>query len=114
MKHPPEREADFQAVVVDYARLRGWMTYHTHDSRRSAAGFPDLVMVRDGQLVFAELKSEKGKTTPEQDAWLMALDAVMVGAVQRHHDNVECDCTYPVRSFIWRPSDWSSIEKELK
>ncbi len=39
-------EKPFQAQVVELARLSGWLTYHTHDSRRSQSGFPDLVLVR--------------------------------------------------------------------
>ena len=33
-------EKAFQQAVLDYARLMGWMVYHSHDSRHSAAGFP--------------------------------------------------------------------------
>ena len=39
-------------------------------------GFPDEVLVRAGGLVFAELKSEKGKLSDEQRAWPEALRAV--------------------------------------
>lgn len=37
------------------------------------SGFPDLVLARDGRVMFFELKREDGKTTPGQDAWLSAL-----------------------------------------
>jgi hypothetical protein len=68
-------EADLQAEVVKLARMLGWLVYHTYDSRRSAAGFPDLVMVhpQSGAQLFAELKSATGKVTAEQDQWLRAL-----------------------------------------
>ena len=70
-----QTEAQFQAVVIEYAELHGWRVYHTHDSRRSQAGFPDLTMVRaEPRLIFAELKSEGGKPTDEQTAWLLDLD----------------------------------------
>ncbi|WP_258069654.1 VRR-NUC domain-containing protein [Arthrobacter sp. SX1312] len=67
-------EKDFQERVVQTAKLLGWMTYHTYDSRRSEPGFPDLVMihrVRETILV-RELKSMKGKTTLPQQQWLAA------------------------------------------
>ena len=56
-------EAQLQDAIVQMARVLGWLVYHTFDSRRSAAGFPDLVMVRNGRLIFAELKSATGKAT---------------------------------------------------
>ncbi|MEW6583441.1 MAG: VRR-NUC domain-containing protein, partial [Actinomycetota bacterium] len=53
-------EAAFQDQVVDLARLRGWLVYHTFDSRHSAAGFPDLILARGDRLVAAELKTQRG------------------------------------------------------
>lgn len=90
-------EAQFQAKVVALARANAWAAYHTHDSRRSEAGFPDLVMLRRGRLVVAELKVGSNKTTADQDKWL-ALFADLPGA----------------RVFRWRPEDWSEICKELE
>lgn len=79
-------ERDLQGAVVELARMLGWLVYHTHDSRHSAAGFPDLVMVHPGSgaLLFAELKTARGKVTPEQWEWLRALAVRGV-------------------SFLWRP-----------
>jgi len=39
------------------------------------------VLVRSGRLVFAELKSERGKLSDEQEAWLEELRAVVLAAV---------------------------------
>ena len=54
-------EKDWQQAVIDYARLRGYLVYHTHDSRRSEPGFPDLICLRAGRLVVMELKSAGGR-----------------------------------------------------
>lgn len=83
------------ATVTDYARLSGWLVYHTHDSRRSAAGFPDLVLVRAGVLIFAELKTAKGRLSFQQEEWLEVL--------RETHACV----------FLWRPADWPEIERVL-
>jgi hypothetical protein len=88
-------EKQFMAQVVQLARLCSWMVYHTHDSRRSAAGFPDLVLLRGAEMVAAELKAGRGRTTPEQDAWLAAFGRA--GAAV----------------FVWRPADWPEIERVL-
>jgi hypothetical protein len=91
---PAQTERQFQEAIIQYAELQGWLVYHTFDSRRSAAGFPDLVMVRDDDLVFAELKTEKGRVSAAQRRWLDAL-------------------IYPAHACLWRPSDWPTIERIL-
>jgi len=82
-------EAQLLAAVRRLAQLRGWMTYHTHDSRRSEPGFPDLVMVsaRQRRVLYAELKTATGKTTAAQDQWIAALAAA------------------GVEVYLWRPAD---------
>lgn len=89
MTLPAMTETELQAAVVELAQRLGYLTYHTHDSRHSAKGFPDLVLVhpRTGWLLFAELKSQDGRPTPDQDQWLRALALRGV-------------------SFLWRPSAW--------
>lgn len=89
-------EEVFQRQVLDLARLSGWRCYHTFDSRRSAAGFPDFVLVRPPVVLFAELKSEAGRLRPEQAAWLEAL--------------VACE---GVEARLWRPGDWPEVEETL-
>ena len=85
-------ERQFQSQVISAAKQLGWThIYHTHDSRRSAPGFPDLVLVKTGRIVFAELKAEKGRVSEAQKSWIAALRLA--------------GCT----AFVWRPSDWDEI-----
>lgn len=88
-------EREFQQTVVDMARLLGWKVYHTHDSRRSEPGFPDLCLVRD-RIVWLELKTESGRVSPEQASWIAALNAAGGTAL------------------VVRPSDLSRVEAALK
>ena len=83
-------EKAFQASVIQLARLCRWHVYHTHDSRRSAPGFPDLCLAKSGRVIHVELKSERGRISSAQAGWIAALDAQ-----------------------IWRPSDWPTIEAVL-
>jgi hypothetical protein len=70
-------EADFQARVLKRARALGWTAYHTHWSKHSEAGFPDLCLVRGPRLLFAELKVwPRLAPQPAQVAWLERLRAV--------------------------------------
>jgi len=67
-------EADFQEALVEYAEMWGWLVWHDNDSRRNDAGFPDLVMVKGGKIIFAELKRQKRYTIkPKQLEWIEAL-----------------------------------------
>lgn len=90
-------EREFMDQVMKLATLYGWKGYHTHDSRRSQRGWPDLALCRGQRLICAELKSTKGKLTVEQGEWLDALS---------HVPGVETYC--------WRPSDWDEIVGVLR
>jgi hypothetical protein len=87
-------EKAWQATVLEAARTCGWLVYHTHNSRRSQPGFPDLVLVRD-RVIFVELKAEDGKLSHAQADWLAALG--------RAGADVHC----------WRPSDWDLVSATL-
>ena len=89
-------EKEFMQAVIDLAKRNGWLVYHAHDSRKSTAGFPDLVLVRGAILIFAELKVNKNRPDANQQAWLDAISET------------------PARSFIWRPEYWLKIEEILK
>jgi len=90
-------EKEFLQQVRDLAKLCGWLVYHTYDSRRSPEGFPDLVLVRGDKVIFAELKSERGRVRPEQRMWLDALEKVR-----------------KVEVCLWRPNDWDRIVELLR
>ncbi len=90
-------EAQFQKIVEGYAKVMGWLYYHTQDSRRSQPGFPDLVMLRGKRQVVAELKRQKGaKPSEKQQNWLDGYKAV--GA----------------EVYVWRPAHIPEIEEILK
>jgi hypothetical protein len=101
-------EAELQANVIDAARKLGWRIAHFRPAKTEKGwrtpveadgkGFPDLVLANGKTVVFAELKSQKGRVEPEQWAWI---DALMVG--------MQC------QAFLWRPSDWmnGTIESVL-
>jgi hypothetical protein len=92
-------EKPFQAAVLGAAARWGWLAYHTFDSRRSQPGYPDLHLVHVGLGIslFRELKTMRGRVSPDQQKWLDALAAA-------GHDVA-----------VWRPSDWFSgfIDEQL-
>lgn len=111
-------ERQLQDAIVELARLLGWLVYHTHDSRHSAAGFPDLVLVRGVRIVFAELKSANGELAPAQIAWLEAFERVGDFIDLGHFSKVDFPtCGAPsVESLVWRPDDWTAgrVEEVLR
>lgn len=67
-------EASFQQQIIDAAHYAGWLVYHTYDSRRSAPGFPDLVLAHvERGVAFLELKKQGGRPTDEQKHWIETL-----------------------------------------
>ena len=93
----PMTEDQLQAAVLDLCKLRGLLAYHTHDSRRSQPGFPDLVIAGSRGHLFRELKGSRGRTSTAQANWLYRLGASGDAA-------------------IWTPADLRSgrIQKELE
>tara|TARA_R100000306_G_scaffold38814_1_gene38551 strand:+ start:747 stop:1142 length:396 start_codon:yes stop_codon:yes gene_type:complete len=63
-RNHPER--DLQRNVQELARAYGWTDWHVLRSKGMRAGFPDLVLIRPPDLVWVELKSEKGRLSPAQ------------------------------------------------
>lgn len=119
MKEQSISEDDFLTQVIDLAHIYGWKVAHfrpaqTKHGWRTAVsaegkGFPDCVMVRDGQLIFAELKSEKGKVSEAQQEWLDLLNEVSDASRDYVYDEVRI-----VHIYLWRPSDFDSIVEILK
>jgi hypothetical protein len=89
-------EAAFQRLVEDLAEFWGWRKFHDHDSRQNAAGLPDLLLVRPPVLIFAELKTMRGRLRLEQNRWA--------------GDLLRCP---GVTYRLWRPQDWLRILQDL-
>lgn len=89
-------EFEFQKRITDLCDWLHLKWHHETDSRKSPKGWPDLVIAGPKAVLFAELKTDKGRTTEAQKEWLRAL--ARTGA------NV----------YLWRPEDWPDIERMLK
>jgi hypothetical protein len=98
-------ENQFQAQVIQIARMNGWRVFHpmkmqSRDGTWRTAlsgdkGWPDLVLAHPTRgLIVAELKSDKGRLTQDQHAWLAAL--APWAEIQ-----------------VWRPTDLTTIANRL-
>ena len=102
---PAPDEAAWQAQVIALAHLFGWRVAHFRPARTvhgwrtpvaaDGAGFPDLVLVGP-RVIFAELKSQRGRVSAAQRAWLDALSEAGVEA------------------YLWRPSQFDEVADVLR
>lgn len=93
---PALPEAAFQRRVTDLCDVLRLRWHHETDSRRSRAGFPDLVICGPGGVAFVELKAEGGRLSDEQIDWLTALRTAGQAA------------------YVWRPSNWDDALSTLR
>lgn len=104
----PVNETEFLGQVTSLAELLGWNWVHFRPAKTAhgwrtpvsgtlGAGWPDLILVRarDGRLIFAELKADKGRLDDHQH-WVLG---VLRSAAPAH---------------VWRPSDWETIAEVLR
>ena len=103
-------ESEFMDQIVGdkgIATMLGYLHVHFRPARTAhgwatpvsgplGKGWPDLVLAKPGRLIFAELKSDTGKASPEQDDVLGAL--TVAGA----------------EAYIWRPKDIDLIVEILR
>ena len=100
-------ERDFQDSVIRLAHLYGWRVHHVRPGMTSRGrwitnvqgnvGFPDLVLAHDKHgVIFAELKSDTGRVTPQQQEWLYTL------------------CVTGHEAYVWRPTHIKLITKRLR
>lgn len=94
-------EAQFTTWVIELAQRCGWRVTHFRPARtakgyRTAVqghvGFPDIALARDGDVLFPELKTDKGRLSADQQAWQTHLGALAV---------------------VWRPRDADHIRHRL-
>ena len=103
-------ESEYQAQIIELAQFRGWLVAHFRTSRTQRAdgsvfyqtaiaadgkGFPDLVLVRE-RVIFAEIKTDKGRLSDEQKAWR---DALLASGAEW---------------YCWKPRDFDNVMEVLE
>ena len=90
-------EGAFQKSVVELAEMLKWRVFHVPDSRKvTDPGWPDLVLSRNGTVLFRELKVKRNVTSPDQKYWLNQLRQSGADVA------------------VWHPLDWDEIEETLR
>lgn len=99
------KEAEFAKRIEETMAYLGLRWHHETDSRRSRAGFPDYCIVGGGGVMFLEIKSDKGKVSPEQQAWLHDLAKA---------ENPGANNVPGVIAYAAWPKDWDRVLSDLK
>jgi hypothetical protein len=90
----PERQ--WQEAVEELLREGGWAYIHLRDSRRQrATGWPDLFAVKGDKAIAIELKTMRGRVTPEQSRWLALLREAGIS------------------TYVWRPTQFDEVRRAL-
>jgi len=103
--HPGMTWQQWQNTVIALLQTYGWHVAHFRPAMNqrgqwrtavaaNGKGWPDIVAIHKerGQLLVAELKTGKGRLTPEQKEWLEYFRLVPGCGV-----------------FEWKPDDWETI-----
>lgn len=95
-------EAAWQRDIEAYLAAGGWLFAHIRDARgQHVTGLPDIIALRartstgPAEILALELKTERGRTTKEQDRWLDLLRRAGVPA------------------YVLRPSDVDTAKRLL-
>ncbi len=108
-KYPSQvSETDWQRTVTDLASRLGWRWMHVRKSMYGkeyhltsatgplGRGWPDLILVKPGRIIAAELKRQGSHPTDDQLRVLSELSAA--GA----------------EAYVWMPSDLDAVQRILE
>lgn len=100
------KEVEFSKQVEDTFKLFGWRFSHFRGVRiqrkdgsiyyqtpiqGDGVGFPDYVAVKGNRLLFAEIKGDNGRLSPDQKIWLETLGGTSAEV------------------YVWKPKDFDEL-----
>ena len=68
-------ETDIRHQVQDYLRIKGWFVFYILQGLGAYKGIPDLIAIRDGRVLFIELKTARGRQSDYQKKFQADLEA---------------------------------------
>ncbi len=72
---PKITETDIRRQVTDYLRIKGWFVFYVLQGLGAYRGIPDLIAVKNGRVLFIELKSARGRQSDHQKKFQADLEA---------------------------------------
>jgi len=68
-------ETDIRRQIQDYLRIRGWFVFYILQGLGAYKGIPDLIAVKNGRVLFIELKTARGRQSDYQKQFPADLEA---------------------------------------
>lgn len=68
-------ETDIRRQIQDYLRIRGWFVFYILQGLGAYKGIPDLIAVKNGRVLFIELKTPRGRQSEYQRKFQADLEA---------------------------------------
>ena len=68
-------EADIRRQVTDYLQLRQYFCFYVLQGLGAYKGIPDLIAVKNGRVLFIELKTARGRQSDHQKKFQADLEA---------------------------------------
>lgn len=59
-------ENDIKRQVKDYLNIKGWFNFHILQGLGAYKGIPDRIAIKDGRVLFIEIKKPDGKQSLNQ------------------------------------------------
>ena len=126
-------ETAFASQVEDLLKLYHWHWCHFRPARTAKGwrtpltghkGLPDYIAVRGHRLLFAELKDQYSKTTPEQQEWLDKLKDCQKAIIANPME-VRGEVATPILGrevgtiiipevYLWRPNQFDEVKRTLE
>ena len=83
MNKPKITENDVKRVVKDYLSIKGWFNFPLTAGMGSYPGLPDRIAIKNGRVLFIEVKRPGGKQSDHQrqfqnDIWFKGGHYVLV------------------------------------
>ena len=123
-------ETAFASQVEDLLKIFHWRWTHFRPAWSAKGyrtpikgykGFPDYVAVRPPRLLFTELKSDKTKTSPEQNEWLddlkecvkqITIAPIEKGKIPAREAELSLFPSFEV--YLWRPDMIEEVTRILR
>lgn len=68
-------ESQIQRDIKEFLQWQGWYVYKNHQSLGSHRGLFDLTAIKNGRVVWIEVKTEKGKLSEQQERFKADIEA---------------------------------------